>query len=299
MNKITVPDTFRPDRVDAFLSDSLEISRSNLKNRLSDVVINGITSKLSKKVAPGDVIEFTLSAESGINIVPEKIELDILYEDENVFVINKPCGMVVHPAAGNYTGTMAQGLMYKLLDGDADFEESDNRPGIVHRLDKDTSGIIIAAKNTAALEFLSNQFRHREAEKTYLALVSGRPASGRGKIEGLIGRDKIHRKKMTWKTDSGKSAVTEYKVLGRWKEGSLLALYPKTGRTHQLRVHMLSINTPIIADPVYSRYKGDEKLMLHAYKLRIVLPGGTKTSEFRAPLPDRFKRQIISLAERD
>ena len=298
-NRITVPEGIRAERIDSVLSSVDGLSRNNLKNRMECLRVNGKDSKLSKKVSSGDEIVYSLKAEVDINITAENIPLDIIYEDDNVFVINKPAGMVVHPAAGNYTGTMAQGIMYLLNGGDSDFSEGDTRPGIVHRLDKDTSGIIIAAKNTSALEFLSEQFRNRQASKTYLAVINGRLPAVSGRIESRIGRDKNNRKKMTWKTEGGKSAVTDYKVLKEWACKSFVALSPKTGRTHQLRVHMLKMNTPIAGDPVYARKTEGYSLMLHAYKLRIKLPGDEMITEFRAPLPERFKTAILRLSGRD
>jgi 23S rRNA pseudouridine1911/1915/1917 synthase len=300
LNKIIVPEDSKPERVDVFLCGQLSgISRSNLKNRIESLLINCDSSKLSRKIHAGDIIEYKLTKKIETDIEPENIDLDILYEDGNVFVINKPEGMVVHPAAGNYTGTMAQGIMYRLQDIETDFSEDDSRPGIVHRLDKDTSGIIIAAKNSRTLTFLSQQFQKRTASKTYLAVINGHLPKKRGRIETLIGRDKNNRKKMTWKTESGKEAITEYRVLKKWKEKSFVALYLKTGRTHQLRVHMLSMGTPIAGDQVYSRKPGDGRLMLHAYRLRIEIPGIPGISDFRAPLPERFKETIKSYSEKD
>lgn len=300
MNNITVPEKISNERVDAVIAAQLEsISRSSLKNRIDLLRVNGFSCRLSKKVSTGDYIEYELNKDPEINIIAEDIELDIIYEDENVFVINKPVGMVVHPAAGNYSGTMAQAIMYKLQNSASDFNETDTRPGIVHRLDKDTSGIIIAAKNTKTLEYLSAQFRNRESSKTYLAIINGCLPQKNGCINTLISRDRNNRKKMTWKTEHGKSAVTVYRVLCSRDGRSFIAMYPKTGRTHQLRVHMLSMNTPILGDPVYSRKTGGYPLMLHAYKLRIKLPGDTANREFRAPLPDRFKSMLINHEDMD
>ncbi|MBI9105514.1 MAG: RluA family pseudouridine synthase [Spirochaetales bacterium] len=288
-----VPIGIKVQRVDGFIAEQLgTISRSNLKNRIDSLLINGEISKLSKKIHDGDIIEYSLKKQIDTIISPEKIDLDIIYEDDNVFVINKPEGMVVHPAAGNYSGTMAQGIMYLLQNEDTDFAVDDTRPGIVHRLDKDTSGIIIAAKNSRTLSLLSEQFQNRTAVKTYLAVINGRLPKKKGRIETLIGRDKNNRKKMTWKTERGKEAITEYRVLKEWDGKSFVALYLKTGRTHQLRVHMLSMGTPIVGDSVYSRKPGSTGLLLHAYRLRIEIPGVPGMSDFRAPLPERFKEAI-------
>ena len=299
MNSFRVPENIKKERIDSVLSAALDdLSRSSLKNRIENLTVNGEACRLSRKVNSGDIIQYSIAKEAEVNISAENIPLDIIYEDDNVFVINKPQGMVVHPAAGNYSGTMAQGIMYRLLDEQTDFTDDDTRPGIVHRLDKDTSGIIIAAKNTAALDFLSAQFRARSTSKTYIAVINGHLPEKSGTIESLIGRDRNNRKKMTWKTNLGKSAVTEYRVLKKWDEKSLVVLKPKTGRTHQLRVHMLKMNTPILGDPVYARKTEGCQLMLHAYKLRIILPGGSDITEFRASLPKRFKTVIKNLSGR-
>ena len=300
MNSFKVPIETRRERVDAVLASAIDgLSRSNIKNRIIELYVNGEKCKLSRKVGSGDIVEYSIKDEVDINISAEDVPLDIIYEDDNVFVINKPQGMVVHPAAGNYSGTMAQGILYRLLDGETDFSENDKRPGIVHRLDKDTSGIIIAAKNSYALDFLSEQFRKRAISKTYLAVINGKLPESKGRIESLIGRDPKNRKRMTWNTLHGKSASTDYRVLKQWDEKSLVALSPKTGRTHQLRVHMLKMKTPILGDPVYARKTEGCTLMLHAYKLRIILPGDDAVSEFRAPLPERFKSVIKTLSEKD
>jgi len=299
LNRIVVSDDIKSQRADMFIACELgSISRSNLKNRIDSLLINSEPSKLSRKVRKGDIIEYSLTKQIETEFLPENIDLDIIYEDENVFVINKPEGMVVHPAAGNYSGTMAQGIMYRLQGEKTDFPD-DNRPGIVHRLDKDTSGIIIAAKNSRTLTLLSEQFQNRSASKTYLAVINGHLPRKRGRIETLIGRDKNNRKKMTWKTDSGKNAITEYKVLKKWKDKSFVALYLKTGRTHQLRVHMLSMGTPIMGDSVYSRKPGSGGLMLHAYRLKIKIPGISGMSDFRAPLPERFKTAVRYYSDMD
>ncbi|MDC7227149.1 MAG: RluA family pseudouridine synthase [Spirochaetales bacterium] len=299
MNIIKVPENIKNERIDSVISLSVEgLSRNSLKNRIDVLTVNGKPAKISKKVSNGDVIMYSLDRLPEMTIEAENIPLDIVYEDSNVFVINKPAGMVVHPAAGNYSGTMAQGIMYRLLDTDSGFSEDDSRPGIVHRLDKDTSGIIIAAKNTETLEFLSEQFRSRTSSKTYIAVINGRLPAKKGTIESRIGRDRRNRKKMTWQTERGKSAVTEYRVLKEWATKSLVALSPKTGRTHQLRVHMLMMKTPITGDPVYARKTEGYSLMLHAYKLRIQIPGADGIIEFRAPVPERFKTAILNLSDR-
>ncbi len=299
-----VPDISRPERVDILITDlDKNLSRSSLKNRLENLKCNGRDIKLSRKVQSGDLISYEIADEVSTEIKAEKIDFDIVYENENVIVINKPSGMVVHPAAGNYTGTLAQGLKYYLCKAESDFTEDDTRPGIVHRLDKDTSGILITAKNTSSMHFLSDEFRERRARKTYLAVIHGRLPAVKGEIKTLINRDRNDRKKMTVRTDSGREAHTEYRVLKVFDQYSFVALYPKTGRTHQLRVHMKSMGTPICGDPIYSSRKDPFGfgLSLHAYRLRIRVPedGKFKESVFRAPLPERFKLILKDLSKRD
>ncbi len=327
-------------RVDSFISDEMGLcSRSQVRQRVVRVVVNGKVTKLSKKVKAGDKVSVFYSKPRVPRINGEDIELNVIYEDRNVLVINKPQGMVVHPAPGNYSGTIANALMYRYWQGER--KTDDNRyvdktglsnsmdsfgrreefvrPGIVHRLDKETSGVLITAKNMNALEFLANEFRNRRVKKIYIAIVKGIPPKRKGRIDNRIVRDKRNRKRFTSTNNSqiGKRAITDYWVIKTFKDGySMLLLRPRTGRTHQLRVHMRFIRCPILGDSVYSRK--DKKfpsatLMLHAYKLWIRLPGDNKLLEnvshdsrkdndcevkkFRAPLPNRFKEIIKQLSE--
>lgn len=284
-------------RADRYIADHLEIfSRSQIKNRNVRVLLNKKEIKLSKVLTSGDQITVEYDRLEPVNLSPEKIKLDIIYEDSNSIVINKPQGMVVHPGAGNFTGTLVNGLLYHCLEMRDKFSDDDIRPGIVHRLDKDTSGILISAKNPAVLEFLSSQFRNKSTEKSYLAIVKGVPVKKEGRIETYIVRDQNNRKKFTVSVNKGKKAVTMYKVIEAWDNFSLLLLKPETGRTHQLRVHMLHIGNPILGDPVYGRKSGnfpDISLMLHAYILLIILPDQNKIiRKFIAPVPARFSNLI-------
>ena len=284
-------------RVDLYLADEMEIlTRSQLKARLSNMSVNGCSAKLSRKLELGDTVHLELLPVQATTVNPEDIELDILYENDDVVVVHKPQGMVVHPANGNYTGTLVQGLLFRYSGLRTEFQEP-VRPGIIHRLDKDTSGVIIAAKNASSHEFLSRQFRKKRVEKKYLAIVKGSPAPSTGIIEKPLARDPHNRKRFRCSENGGKTATTEYKTLCRLDKYSFLVLKPKTGRTHQLRVHMLSLGTPIVGDPLYSRkVQGGPGcgLMLHAYRLKILLPGEKNPRTFRAPLPERFK-QILRL----
>ncbi len=283
------------ERVDKYISDVWGIlTRSQIKQRDARVFIGGAPVKLSRKVTAGEVVDIEYSPPEKMDLAPENIPLDVIFENRDVLVINKPQGLVVHPAAGNFTGTLVHGLLFRYQE--EEFEDSfgsqDVRPGIVHRLDKDTSGILITAKNPEALEFLSRQFRDKKAHKRYVALVKGTPSPREGRIDNYLVRDPRNRKKFTWRKGSsqGKHAVTDYRVMREFDGYSLMFLYPRTGRTHQLRVHTLSLGHPILGDPIYGRNmgQGGVTLMLHAARLTICLPGESEPRTFRAPLPDRF-----------
>lgn len=310
----TVPEEQKRIRLDKYLADVLHIcSRSQLKQQLKSVTRNKRDIKLSKDVFPGDVLEISYEEDSEPDFAPEKLDLDIIYEDDNVIVVNKPQGMVVHPGAGNHHGTLVQGLLYHVQELAGAFPDEPLRPGIVHRLDMDTSGVIIAAKNAAALEFLSNQFSQRSTKKIYNAIIKGHLPHEEGEIHSVIARDQHHRKRYASIPDSrfvtrpkeeyfapdsqgrGKKAHSTYRLLESWEieksNYSLVRLSPKTGRTHQLRVHMKDLGCPILGDPIYSRKDSnfpDATLMLHALSLEIVLPGDEKPRKFEAALPERF-----------
>ena len=286
-------------RIDRYLAEFAGIaSRNQLKQRLSNLSVNGQPAKLSKSVSYGDRIEIELRSPETFNFKPEPIELNIVYEDEDVIVVNKPQGMVVHPAAGNYSGTLVQGLVFHCKDIANAFCEGETRPGIVHRLDKDTSGILIAAKNKEAQEFLSAQFRKRKTEKKYYAISKGRLNDRKGSICANIARDPRNRKKYSASETRGKPAETHFEVLRLYDEYTFLSLRPVTGRTHQLRVHLQSRGHPILGDSTYARTDqryAETTLMLHAYSLKIRLPGSAEPKTFRAVLPHRFKRILNSL----
>jgi len=284
-----------PLRIDQFISDELGlISRNQLKQRVRELKINGKPVKLSRKIAPQDRVQLDLEAPQKIELVPEEIPLDILYEDARVIVINKPQGLVVHPAPGNYTGTLVHGLLhYREIEA----PEEDFRPGIVHRLDKDTSGVLITARDQEAHEFLARQFQEKTTCKVYFALCRGRIEEAEGRVENRLGRSERNRQLFTAVSRGGKTALSNYRVLRRWKQASFVALYPATGRTHQLRVHMRGIGHPILGDPLYGSGEQDGcSLMLHAFSLEIMLPDSTMPSRFIAPLPPRFGKVIRSLS---
>ncbi len=291
-------------RADKYLADHLNIfSRSQIKNRNVRIILNNKEIKLSKILNSGDVITVEYNNPESLELNPEKMDLDIIYEDKNSIVINKPQGMVVHPGAGNYTGTLVHGLLYHCNEMTDSFSDDDFRPGIVHRLDKDTSGVIISAKNPDTLEFLASQFRNKTTQKFYLAVVKGVPVKTEGIIETNIARDLNNRKKFTVSAERGKKAVSRYKIIESWGTLSLVLLGLETGRTHQLRVHMLHLGNSILGDPVYGRKSGlfpDISLMLHAYQLSINLPpasGNGEIRKFKAPLPERFLEIIKKLSK--
>jgi 23S rRNA pseudouridine1911/1915/1917 synthase len=291
----TVPEQ---TRIDTYIAEVLNLcSRSQVKRRVKELRINGKPVKASKHLSPGDRLEITYDQEPELHPRPEALELRILYEDDNVVVIDKDQGMVVHPAGGNWTGTLVNALLWHCANLQEGFPADESRPGIVHRLDKDTSGVLIAAKNAESREFLSEQFRRRTVRKRYLAIVEGILPAPRGRLDTRIARDPHHRKRFTCllrgsRTSRGKRAVTLYRELRRFDGFTLASLRPRTGRTHQLRVHMAHLGCPIVGDRLYgwkARGRGAWSLMLHAQRLRIVLPGEGKPRAFEAPLPPRFR----------
>jgi 23S rRNA pseudouridine1911/1915/1917 synthase len=269
--------------------------------RIQKILLNGKQSKLAKRIKAGDRLEIFYSDPPALDVVPEKINLDIIYEDSSVCVINKPAGMVVHPGCGNHRHTLVNALLHHFEGLKNNFPAQELRPGIVHRLDKDTSGVIITAKNVRTLEYLSAQFKHRSVKKLYLALLKGGLKRTQGKIDTWIFRDPKHRKRFSCipYTDDPPSgarrALTFFKVLKTWGDIHLVRLRPYTGRTHQLRVHMKYVNSPIIGDTLYGTKKtarNHESLMLHACSLRIKIPGKSEVQQYKAALPQRFKKFV-------
>jgi 23S rRNA pseudouridine1911/1915/1917 synthase len=277
-------------RLDRYVSENLRLlSRSQIKARGLNAKINGKPVKLSRVVKRGDLIEMRWDEEAPVYFAPEDIPLDIVYEDERCIVINKAQGMVVHPGPGNKNGTMANALYFRRLKKNKDRPEG-IRTGIVHRLDKDTSGLIIAAYDDEAHAFLARQFKDRKVIKKYAAIIHGTPKEKQGRIETFIARDPKDRKRFAV-SNAGKNAVTFYKVIKTMQNYSLVMLRPKTGRTHQLRVHLKRLGHPILGDPVYGyadKNHPDATLMLHSKTLAIVLPGETERRVFTSVLPERF-----------
>ena len=289
-------------RIDKYLSDELaDVSRSRIQKLLDEgmITVNNNKVKSNYKVAADDIINVHIPELVVPEIVPEDISLDIVYEDDDIIVINKPKGMVVHPANGNPDGTLVNAVMNKCKDSLSGIG-GEIRPGIVHRLDKDTSGAIIVAKNDKAHIALSEQLKNHEVKKTYLALVRGIIKENEATINMPIARSKKDRKKMDVDKD-GKEAITHFKVLGRYKNKyTLLQINLETGRTHQIRVHLSHIGYPIIGDEVYSNGKNEWNVSgqcLHAWKLEFIHPITGKKISLEAEIPEYLKNIIKELEE--
>jgi 23S rRNA pseudouridine1911/1915/1917 synthase len=275
-------------RLDRFLQEQLPEHSRTFLQRLA-ITVNGRPAKLSYRVRAGDAVAVEIPPPRPLETQPEKITLDVLFEDDDLVVINKPAGMVVHPAAGNFTGTLVNALLHHCrgqLAGIGGVE----RPGIVHRLDKGTSGCIVVAKTDVAHQGLVAQFKVRRVKKIYRAVCIGRLARLAGKIESVIGRSERDRKKMSATARRGRPALTEYRVLKQHAETALVELTLHTGRTHQIRVHMAHIGHPLVGDSIYGKMKiAVARPMLHAYKLGFTHPRTGEPMEFTAPLPADFK----------
>lgn len=287
------------DRLDAFVSNMFEnvsrtLAQTLIKN--GEILLDGNKVKVSTKVHEGQKVEVPMQIKEEVNesLVAEDIPIEILYEDDDILVVNKPKDMVVHPAVGNRTGTLVNAVLgkTKLSDYNGEF-----RPGIVHRLDKNTTGVLVIAKNNLAHKNIAEQIQNRETKKIYIALVRGLIKEDKGVIELPIGRHPTDRKKMAVVKD-GKPAFTNFKVLERFDGYTLVEIELKTGRTHQIRVHMSHIGYPVVGDDVYSSGKnpfGVTSQMLHAYILGFKHPRTGEWVEFQAPLPKDFERVISTL----
>lgn len=305
----------KSERLDKYIANlSNGMNRSKLKSGVVGILVNGKPQKVSYKVKAGDQIDIQWEENIPDNIEPQDIPLDIIYEDDNVCVVDKKQGMVTHPACGNWDGTLVNALLYhwgrqaikEIKEGEASADKilANRRPGIVHRLDKETSGIIITAKNRDTEEYLAGLFRdHKKIKKEYICICMGRPQHQHGVVKTQIIRDLRDRKKFraAVDTEEGKYAETHYSCIACYGEYSLMRVRIVTGRTHQIRVHMKYLNCPILGDGLYS--KPDRKfpnatLMLNAHKLIIKLPGATSYSEFKNRTPKRF-REIMKVLHRD
>lgn len=296
-------------RIDKYLNEEFDISRSRIKKLIADekILVNGKSVKASYLVKTDDVILVNNEIDKESDIVPENIELDIVYEDEYLMVVNKKSGMVVHPGNGNYSGTLVNALMYHSNDNLSSVN-GDVRPGIVHRIDADTSGLLLVAKNDMVHNDLAKQISEKSVVRKYVALVSGVIKEDSATIDAPIGRDKIDRKKMCVTGDNSKDAITHIKVLERYNNATLIECRLETGRTHQIRVHMAYIKHPVVNDPVYGHVKNDEKVikehadnkeemlkyiefgqLLHAKEIGFVHPITKEFMDFQVDTPDMFK----------
>lgn len=290
-----------PERLDKFLVGQLpEFSRSRIQGLIANafVDVNGQPAKKAgQTLENGFSVTVRVPAAVPANLVAEDIPLDVLFENDDLLVVNKPAGMVVHPAAGHSSGTLVNAVLG--YDPEIEGIGGEERPGVVHRLDKETSGLIVLAKNERAHRWLQDQFRLRKVEKTYLALVDGKPPTPTGRVETFIGRDPSHRKKMAIVSESrGREAISEYKTVESFDKHTLLEFHPHTGRTHQIRLHCEFLGCPIVGDEIYGRKKPTvdiQRHFLHAYRLKIILPGEGEPKFFEAPLPEELERVLILL----
>jgi len=280
-----------------------DLSRTRLQQLIRSglVKIDGVViTKPGLRLDGGEMVEVIIPAPTLPALQAEQIPLDIIFENDDLLLVNKPAGMVVHPSVGHYTGT----LVHAALGHSPDMEGigGEVRPGVVHRLDKDTSGLILLAKNDAAHQQLQRQFKDRSVEKVYLALVDGRPPTPSGRIEAPIGRDPRHRKRMAVvHAGKGREAITIYHTIESFSEHSLLEVHPKTGRTHQIRVHLAFINCPVVGDREYGRRRPTlpiERQFLHAASLALKLPGEATSSSFETSLPSELEVVLDDLRRR-
>lgn len=303
MKEIIVDEINAGKRIDAYIpSVDKDYSRTAIQRMIEEenITVNNKKVKASYKVEKGDRILIEEKEPKETGLIAEDIPLDVIYEDKDIIVINKPKGMVVHPANGNPNGTLVNAVMNICKDSLSGIG-GEVRPGIVHRLDKDTSGIIIVAKNDKAHINLSEQIKNHEVKKTYIALVRGVIKENEATINMPIGRSIKDRKKMDV-TEKGKDAITHFKVLARSDKYTLLMVNIETGRTHQIRVHLSHIGYPIIGDEVYSNGKNEWNIQgqcLHAWKLKFVHPINGKELELKAELPEYFKNIIRQIWNKD
>lgn len=286
-------------RIDKYLSNNTELSRTLISKMIDNgyILVNGKKTKNNYKVKENDIISIDDSFKEEINIEPEEMDLDIVYEDNDIMIINKPSGIVVHPGNGNYKGTLVNGLMHytnNLSDVNGEI-----RPGIVHRIDKDTSGLIIVAKNNKTHEILGDYFKNKSITRTYIALVKGEIGTNSGTIDAPIGRSDKDRKKMAVTAKNSKNAITHFTVLKRYKGYTLIKCKLDTGRTHQIRVHMAYIGHPVYNDPVYTNDKcSDFGQFLHSYSMEFIHPITKEKMYFECPLPEYFSEFLKCLEEK-
>lgn len=290
-------------RLDKFLSSRLtEYSRSRLQGLISDgfVKVDENPVVISRfKVEKGSLVEIYIPPSEPTGLIPEAIPLDIIFENDELMIVNKPAGMVVHPSPGHFSGTLVHAVLAHApeLEGVG----GEQRPGIVHRLDKETSGVIIIAKNERSHRWLQDQFKQRKVHKIYIALLDGKPPTLTGRVEAEIARDPAHRKQMAVVFEGrGREAITEYKVIEQFPHHTLIEARPLTGRTHQIRLHMAFLKCPIVGDTLYGhKHKSLEigRHFLHAAKISLVLPGEKAERTFEAPLPPELTAILDQLRQ--
>jgi len=298
MERIVIEEEIN-ERIDSYLSKNTDYSRSKIVKMLEteSILVNDKKVKNSYTLKLGDIITIGEYQEEEMSIEPENIPLDIVYEDDDVIVVNKPNGMVVHPAIGNNHGTLVNALLYhskSLSDINGEF-----RPGIVHRIDADTTGLLMVAKNNKAHEILAEELSKKETTRKYIALVWGVIKEDTATIDAPIGRDSSDRKKMAVTSINSKDAVTHLRVLKRFKDATLIELQLETGRTHQIRVHMNYIEHPVVNDPVYGRRKliDETGQCLHAKTIGFIHPKTNKYMEFTSELPECFTNILNKFEE--
>lgn len=291
---IDVPDEETGERIDSFLSGKTDFTRTRIQQLIKDrnITVNGKPTKSSYKIEENDEIAIEVPEVETTEIKPENIKIDIVYEDSDIAVINKQAGLVVHPAHGHYSGTLVNAILYHIKDLSG--INGEIRPGIVHRLDKDTSGLIVIAKNDKVHTALTEMFQEKKIRKTYLAILKGKLNKSEGKIVTQIGRDKNDRKKMTVIDDitKGKNAITNYRIISQNNLFTLVKVNIETGRTHQIRVHMRHLGYPILGDSVYGRKDNEKRQMLHAYKLEFLHPVTGRQMEFTGEIPEDFQKAL-------
>jgi len=285
-------------RLDRYLSRKMpDFSRVRLQSfiRGGCVLVNGIAPRPSQTLRAADEIRITVPDEVEPAVAKaQDIPLDILHEDAAIIVLNKPAGLVVHPGAGNAEGTLVNALLFHCAG--LSVIGGVERPGIVHRLDKETSGCLVIAKTDSAHRSLSSQFADRLVQKTYMALVEGIPRMPHGKIEAAIGRHAVHRQKMSV-NERGRASMTQYRVVASFEGKTLMECHPRTGRTHQIRVHLKHLGHPIVGDPLYGRRAGHPRHFLHAWKISFAHPENGKPLEFCAPLPPDFPEWAVAASK--
>ncbi len=290
-------------RLDVFLADNVEnLTRSRAQKLIGDgdAIVNGQVSKPNYKLRTGDIVCLDMPQPKETEIVAQNIDLDIVYEDAHMLVVNKPQGMVVHPAAGNYSGTLVNALMHHCGDNLSGIN-GEIRPGILHRIDKDTSGLLLVAKDDRAHLGLSLQIKEHSLTREYICLVHGRIKEDGGTIDAPIGRDPKDRKKMTITEKNSRNAVTHYTVLERFDKYTLVKCRLETGRTHQIRVHMSKKGHPIVGDKTYGRKKEEFTLngqLLHAFKVGYIHPITEEYMEFERPFPAHFDEVLENVRRR-